>query len=303
MSWKIFVIAVIMSVTMTGFEAQAQQQAPCDTLRLFDKSLMDITIVRKGHTVILQATELGDSLVINSPIKFVVDVDANPSDNIDLFSETWGIEMPFFKKKPIQAKNSGKCTRTGTFFNHAYWGQRFNYNNKGRLDNSYEIGVRSVLGVKWKNSYSNVSFATGLGFGMVRTTADRGYIYMKDQDKLILGQVPEPYAVQSTSLNVWRFHVPLMMTVPLGEGVKLTLGGVVNLNSYAKANSQIVTDNTRVKACYKGLQQRLLTCDIYGSFTICGIGVYATWSPMTLFQSQFGPDVMAWSIGADIFTF
>lgn len=302
MSWKIFITALIMSVALTGLEAQAQQQAPRDTLKLFDMKLKDITIVRNGETVVLNAIELNDTLDIEYPVKFSVDIDYEPIDNIDRFSETWGVEMPFFKKKPIQV-NNGSCTRTGTFFNHAYWGQRFNYHNKARLDNSYEIGVRSVLGVKWKNSYSKVSFAIGLGFGMVRTTADRGYVYMKDRDKLILSQVPEPYTVNSTSLNVWRFHVPLMMTVPLCKEVKFTLGGVVNLNSYAKANAQIITDNTHVKACYKGLQQRLLTCDLYGSFSICGIGVYATWSPMTLFQNQFGPDVMAWSIGADIFTF
>lgn len=291
-----------MSVTLTGVETHAQQQEPCDTLKLFDMKLKNITIVRNNGAVVLNATELNDTLGIEYPVSFSVDIENEPVDNVDIFSETWGIEMPFFKKKPIQVDNGG-CTRTNTFFNHAYWGQRFNYHNKGQLDNSYEIGVRSVLGVKWTNSYSKVSFATGLGFGMVRTTADRGYVYLKDQDKLILSRVPEPYTVNSTSLNVWRFHVPLMMTVPLCKGVKLTLGGVVNLNSYAKANAQIITDNSRVKACYKGLQQRLFTCDIYGAFSICGIGVYATWSPMTLFQSQFGPDVMAWSIGADIFTF
>lgn len=304
MSWRIFITAVIMSVALTAPEIEAQQQAPCDTLKLFDKKLKNITIARKGGTVILNATEQYDTLGIGIPVRFSVDVDNSSDDNIDLFSESWGMEMPFFKKKKNDIKVAGySCSRSTTFFNHAYWGQRFNYHNKGRLDNSYEIGVRSVFGAKWENSYSKTSFVIGLGFGMVRTTADRGYVYMKDQDKLILSEVPEPYAVNSTSLNVWRFHVPLMLTVPLCKGVKLTLGGVVNLNSYAKANAKLITGDTRVKSCYKGLQQRLFTCDLYGSFSVCGIGVYATWSPMTLFQSQFGLDVMAWSIGADIFTF
>ena len=40
---------------------------------------------------------------------------------------------------------------------------------------------------------------------------------------------------------------------------------------------------------------------LFASIGVCDIiGVYASWSPMTIFQAPFGPQLKSWSIGATI---
>ncbi len=87
----------------------------------------------------------------------------------------------------------------------------------------------------------------------------------------------------------------------MGRDVEFVAGAVGYLNTYARAMTEVEMDNCKYKTKYTGLQQRLFTTELTASLGLCDVlGIYASWSPMTLFQSTFGPQLKSWSLGATI---
>ena len=102
-------------------------------------------------------------------------------------------------------------------------------------------------------------------------------------------------------MHVFNFQIPLLFTVPIGREVEFVAGAVGCFNSYARARTELDFTDYKTGVTYKGLQQRLFTAELTATIGVCDIlGVYASWSPMTIFQSPFGPQLKSWSIGATI---
>ena len=184
---------------------------------------------------------------------------------------------------------------------HGYLGQRFNYFNKGNIKNSIEVGFREVIGLKWSRGAYTPAFSIGLGIGSQYYRAQDGFAFGRDGSCLVVAPVPDGCDLESTGLYVLNFQVPLMFSLPVGRDVKFMLGGVAYFNTYAKAETVVSVGKDRYKTQYKGLQQRLFTGELTCGIGVCDIlGVYASWSPMTLFQAPYGPRLKSWSIGGII---
>ena len=184
---------------------------------------------------------------------------------------------------------------------NVYFGQRFNYSDKGNVKNSYEVGVRNLVGIRWSHGPNTPSFSIGIGFGAQRYTAQKGFMYAKEGSSLILIHEEAGSSVRSTDLQVWNFQVPFLFTIPIGREVEFVAGAVGCFNTYASSHTELEIDRAKYKTNYKGLQQRLFTAELTASIGICDIlGVYASWSPMTLFQAPYGPQLKSWSIGATL---
>ncbi len=290
---KGIIVAVIMAAF--GFSsavATPQPEAP-DTLNVIDGADR-ITVSRKGDTTTIKVEKPSPfgTDVVSYDVKVNKDDDSEP--NIDF-------ELPFgIGKKEDVDKFSAKRLRTYFFLlGNVYLGQRFNYSDKGNVKNSIEGGWRDVIGMGWSLGKTGPSFSIGAGFGFQRYQARDGFVYAKDGSNLVIVPAAEGCTVKSTELNVFNIQVPLIFSVPLGSEVKFSAGAVGCFNTYARAHTEIQKGNSKYKTTYKGLQQRLFTAELsctLGLFDI--IGVYASWSPMTLFQSPYGPQLKSWSIGA-----
>ncbi|MDE6342183.1 MAG: hypothetical protein K2K93_07685 [Muribaculaceae bacterium] len=274
--------------------AALQPEAP-DTLNVIDGADR-ITVSRKGDTTTIKVEKpaLYGTDVVSYDVVVKDDDDSEP--NIDF-------ELPFgIGKKDNGDKSSARRLRTYFFtLGNIYIGQRFNYSDKGNVKNSIEGGWRDVIGMGWSLGKTGPSFSIGAGFGFKRYHAQDGFVYAKEGSNLVIVPAAEGCTVKSTELNVFNFQVPLIFTVPLGSDVKFAAGAVGCFNTYAMAHTEILKGNSKYKTVYKGLQQRLFTAEFtctLGLFDI--IGVYASWSPMTLFQSPYGPQLKSWSIGATV---
>ncbi len=107
--------------------------------------------------------------------------------------------------------------------------------------------------------------------------------------------------MKTTALHVSNHQVPLLFTLHIRPDVKFTAGGIGVFNTYAYAQTEITNGASKIKTTYKGLQQRLFTAEVMCSLGVCDIlGIYASWSPMTLFKSPYGPQLKSWSIGATV---
>lgn len=268
--------------------------APPDTIKLI-KNPEKVTVSRTGDTTLIQVetpTDYG-----SDTFTYEVTV-ADPSES----EPTIDFEIPFgIGKKKEEKRVHRKLQTSGFLMGNVYFGQRFNYSEKGNVKNSYEIGVRNLVGIRWSHGPYTPSFSIGLGFGAQRYSAQKGFIYAKEGSCLILIPTAEGIRVRSTDLQVWNFQVPLLFTIPIGREVEFQAGAVGCFNSYAKARTELDFGDYKTTSSYKGLQQRLFTAELTASLGVCDIlGVYASWSPMTLFQAPYGPQLKSWSIGATI---
>lgn len=295
-----FLVFLLISISMP--KAFSQMQA--DTVKII-KNAKEVTVTRDGRSTTVKVN-IKDSLSNVSFYEYKIEVSENvENDKTDEFPDTWGMDIPFISRKKPSSVGSRKKTisRREIGFEHVYWGWRFNYGDKGNVKNGFEVGIRNLIGMSWSRGRHTPAFEIGIGFGMMRMYASDGFVYGKSGDAVTLYPLSPMEESDFSRLDVWRFHVPVLLSVPLGKNGNFSLGGVVNFNTYAKACTRLVRDNKREKTSYKGFQQRLLTADVFASISGCGMGLYFTWSPVALFKKAYGPELKAWSIGVDLFTF
>lgn len=291
---KIYLLfAFILSST---FHISAQSSEAPDTVKIIENA-NKVLISRSADTTLIEVeTEKDYGKDIFS---YSVTVD----DSGDVVSDdSFDFEIPFGIRKAGSSDSSRRRLQTSYFvMGNVYIGQRFNYSDKGNVKNSYEVGVRNLIGIRWSYGNYTPSFSIGFGYGAQRYSAQKGFMYVKDGSNLFLVPVWEGAEVKSTDLQVFTFQIPLLFTIPIGRSVEFVAGAVGCFNTYARASSELKVDSSKYKTTYKGLQQRLFTAELTASLGVCDIlGVYASWSPMTLFQSPYGPQLKSWSIGATI---
>ncbi|MDE6552512.1 MAG: hypothetical protein K2K98_06080 [Muribaculaceae bacterium] len=288
---KKFILYLFFLSLIPVAKAQTSPEPP-DTVKIIDNP-KKVTVSRDGGTTVIEVEkemEYGKDT-------FSYNVTVEEADDSESFFD---FEVPFGLGKDKDSHKDRSRLKTSFFFlGHGYIGQRFNYFDKGNVKNSIEIGFREVAGIEW--SRGAYSFSTGIGFGHQTYHAQDGFIYAKSGSRLVLIPVASGTSVKYTGLNMLNFQIPLLFSVNIGCDVKFTLGGVACFNTYAWARTDLEIDKVRHKTTYKGLQQRLFTADLTASIGVCDIlGVYASWSPMTLFDSSFGPRLKSWSLGATI---
>ncbi|MDE6290454.1 MAG: hypothetical protein K2M16_02875 [Muribaculaceae bacterium] len=287
LSLLLLLIIPVSSIAQTAPE-------PPDTVKLIDNP-QKVIVSRTGDTTVIEVekqTDCGKDL-------FTYNVTVEEADDSE---PSFDLEIPFGIGKDREAHKCSPRLRTSVILvGHGYLGQRFNYFDKGNVKNSIEVGFREAVGIRWSRGVYGPSFSTGIGIGTQIYHAQDGFAYAKVGSSLVLLPVESGASVKSTQLYVLNFQIPLMLTVPIGREVKFTLGAVGCFNSYARAHTEISKDAVKIKTTYKGLQQRLFTAELTSSIGVCDIlGVYASWSPMTLFQSPYGPRLKSWSLGAVI---
>lgn len=274
----------------------AQNPETPDTVKII-KNAEKILVSRNADTTLIDVKS--ENEYGTERFSYSITVEDSLADEDD---STIELEMPFgIGKNKTKHKKHSQIKTYILGLSNFYLGQRFNYSGKGNVKNSLESGCRDLIAIKWSRGEYTPSFSIGVGMGFQRYLAQDGFAYSRIGSNLVLLPVEEGYSVKSTHLYVMNFQIPLLFSVPLGCDFKFTLGGIGCFNTYAYAQTEISKGPTTIKTTYKGLQQRLFTADLMCSFGVCNIlGVYASWSPMTLFQSPYGPQFKSWSIGATI---
>lgn len=288
-------LTLIMLAATVGSAIAQEPEAP-DTVKVIENAGKVIVSRTDDTTLIEVETENDHGKELFS---YTVTVEDSIAPDYD---PSFDFELPFGIGKDKENDNGHSRIKTYVFtLGHVYAGQRFNYSDKGNVKNSFETGIRDVVGVRWSRGRNSPSFSIGLGIGTQCYRAQDGFVYTRIGSKLVLIPVEDGHTVKSTGLVVTNFQVPLLFTVPIGCDVKFTLGGIGCFNTYASAQTVVSKNSTVIKTTYKGLQQRLFTAEVMCSLGVCDIlGVYASWSPMTLFQSPYGPQLKSWSIGATV---
>lgn len=302
---RISSIALLITLTLPFLRATAQETT--DTVAALDK-VRGVLVTRTGDTTRIFADVIGPD---GEKIPFEYEVSVVEKDSVGEigFPDVWGINLPFYTSD--KERRPKKVERDIVGLEHGFWGWRFNYHDKGHVKNSYEIGFKQLIGIAWSRGKlhsstfrSNPStFSIGLGFTRQRYLAQDGFAYSKVGDKIVLNPISNGQRVKSSHMDVWSFNVPVLYKQRFARNLHFCIGGIMNLNSYASAQTEINEGKAKQKIKLKGLQQNLFTADAYFSLGFDVISVYVTWSPMNVFKSIYGPELRSWSIGVDLFSF
>lgn len=291
---KKFLLTVAVMGACSMINATAQTPEVPDTVKIIENAGR-VMVSRIGDTTTIEVEKGSDLGKEVFSYKVTVEEDTDSVSDID-----WELELPFGIGKD---KNSG-CSKLRTsvvFLDLLYVGQRFNYFNKGNVKNSIEGGVRNIVGIKWGRGSYKPSFSIGLGIGWQYYEAQEGFAYAKDGSSLVFVPVADGSELESSLFTTYSFQIPLMYTQPIGRNLKFIIGSVGYFNTYAQARTVISVGKDKYKTLYRGLQQRFFTAEFTCGLGIRDIlGVYVSWSPMTLFQAPYGPQLKSWSIGTII---
>ena len=292
-------LSLIMFVFCGWMLAHSQERG--DTVKVIDNA-SNVTVVKRGNTTEVNADYIGSG---GQSGRYYYEITVTKRDTVTEsmeFFDDWGMDFPFVKTQCVECEDrrSGKhrVYRALTGLRHIYWGWRFNYNDKGNMKNSFEVGVRDVIGVSWKRR--GAEFEIGVGFGLKRFLADEGFSYVKEGDAIMLAPVPEGIGIRQSRLDVWSFQIPVFYNQNITKGLSFTIGGVLNLNSYAKSYTKSDEGTMERNVVFKGLQQNLVTVEALAAVRLFGIGIYGSWSPMKMFDKGYGPEVKSWSLGIDM---
>lgn len=231
--------------------------------------------------------------------KYEMKIDRDNDVEISDFPSDWGMSLPFYDKEPKRATDAKKKTKRYVVgFNHLFWGWRFNYSGKANIKNCFEVGIRDLLGIAWKRG--NSEFEMGLGFAMARYLCGDGMIFVKEGDRLAMAGVEDGIRIKHSRLDMFSFQIPLLYNQKFAKICSTSIGAIVNFNTYAKASNEMEYGSITVKNECKGLHQNLLSVEPFVALQIEGFGIYASWTPMKLFDSRFGPELKSWSLGLEL---
>lgn len=298
---KLFALSMILLM----FSQNIFSQNVLDTIKVIPYA-NEVIMTKNGSTTKL-IVNMDDSLTQGKYYYYEIEVSDRPKDEDIELSESWDMNLPFLtigKKCDSENRHHNirhrRVWRHFTGFNNFYWGWRFNYGDNSKVKDCFEVGMRQIIGISWNHGRHTPTFSVGVGTGMIRLLAQDGFRYSKNGDMLILKPLEKGERMDKSRLDIWRFQFPVSLTLPLGRSGAFSLGGCVNLNSYAKASTQLKISEGKYKRKYKGLQQNLFNGELFASISVSGIGFYASWTPFNLFSDSYGPKVKGWSVGINL---
>ena len=161
---------------------------------------------------------------------------------------------------------------------------------------SYEFSVDNLL----KCCYNlipttSVSLGIGLNWKNYRMTGCTRFV--KEGNNLFLDNYPEGADIKFSRLKIFSFTVPLLIHQAIGRKAALSLGPVVNINTYGSLKTRYVLNDERIKEKSKDINQNSATIDFMAKIHLGEIGFYAKYSPTSVLNPDFGPKFNSYSAG------
>ncbi len=295
--------SLFLFLVIAGF-LKTFSQAPGDTIAIV-KEAKNILITKSEEKTKIYAEYLGEDGK-ESFFYYAINHIELDDDCVD-YSVGCSFSLPYHQINPITdcerralLKNKRKVRRLLVGADHIYAGWRFNYNDKKGIRNSFEFGIRNLIGISWQRGFNGPSFTIGAGLGMKRFDSQKDFMYFKRGDALILEDERRDQEKSGSYMDIFTLHLPFTFKQPIGKYTSFSLGASLNFNFYASAVSKSKMGLATETEKFKGLQQNLISPDIFVSFNIFGVGIYGSWNPVALFQSAYGPGIKGWAIGIDI---
>lgn len=287
-------LIVMVTAMASVFAAHSMTSgAEPDTLKIIDNPKKVSVYKLKGNKKSVQVlTEVGS---------YVYEYSTEPVDTLgNSIMNDWSISLPFLGEGNVKRSSGRRMVKTDLFFNNAYVGALVAMDKPAGLHGSFEIGIGEVFGVKVAPTGQGFSINLGVGFGYrLYTVGANRHIMSVDRNLVFVDNLQNMFDVHSR-IKAWTFHVPVMFTQKIYRSFGISAGAWVNFNTYTTASVRFHDSdlNTNVKYLFKDLHQRLLTVDLFAAIGSVGnAGLYVRYSPMRMFEKEYGPDNRSLSFG------
>lgn len=168
------------------------------------------------------------------------------------------------------------------------------------IDPSIDYSINYMAGMAYAPWRHGPEFSIGAGMIWRSLSIHNGMMAAKSADALVMVNRPAEYNSVKSSIYSFGFTIPVMITQRIVKDFGLSVGAVVNLNTYTTASTEYKIGDIRYKEDYKNLQQQILTVDLMAKIGLVqsdDLGLYVKYSPMHMFRHGYGPEFTMMSVG------
>lgn len=219
-------------------------------------------------------------------------------------TKDWELRLPFTKSDTADVRNRHKRNKWSIVSGSFYFG----FNNtvdetiNERTTASMEIAWDRILGIQYKPYAKGPSVSLGLGVGWKNIGfKDCNLYFGGNRDGVYVGQYEGDEIPKRSRLKVFSLRVPLMVSQKFGDGFRISAGAVMNVNTHASVKDEYLCDYVRVEESFSGVPVKKVTWDIMGTLNWQCLGLYAKYTPQTLFEAGKGPQFKMFTLGFGIF--
>ncbi len=154
--------------------------------------------------------------------------------------------------------------------------------------------------------YHNWAVVTGAGMRWSRYRIDTNACFQEVDGITSLVPAPEGITYQSSKLNITSLTLPLLLEWQsrkrCDDGFFLSLGvvGVIKTASSSRVSFRDAAGHKQKEKVDTGMNLRPVTMDFLFQAGYDWIGLYLKYSPMSLFESNKGPEIQPVSIGLQL---
>ncbi len=268
------------------------------TLRAQEAADTVISISRPGTVVITSTPGLNTVTVTGIPghpdyhyeYSVKVDNEASAAPESDSFS------LPFMSK----GNTWRRFAITG--FNDIYFGAVIPMDEPDGVKTFLEGGVMSVIGAEVQPWRRGPNLRIGFGFSIKTMVVSDGYrLDMPDADRLAIVTADEDVTPGRSRIHNFALTFPITLRQNIYKDFGVTVGCVLNLNTYTTASASWDVDNRHYKESYKGLNQRFFSVDLVGALGLAdNTCVMVKYSPNSWFRKGYGPEFKTITVGLGI---
>ena len=164
------------------------------------------------------------------------------------------------------------------------------------LNGGFDLGVNIIeFGVR---PYSTGAISLGADFMLDTFHPAKDHYFFTSGDLTVI--VPSIFSkIKYSTATVLALGVPLNFTQNIGGKLNITVGATAKVNM--NASTRLVYSNSDNKKWNtertSGIPTNRLTYDVHCAVDVNGFGIYASYSPMNIFESGHGPQFNMFSVG------
>jgi hypothetical protein len=125
--------------------------------------------------------------------------------------------------------------------------------------------------------------------------------FVKEANNLVLDNYPEGADVKFSRLKTFSISVPVMLNQAINHHVAISLGTVINTNTYGSLKTRYTLGDEKMVEKSKNIHQNRTTVDFTAILRFKQIGIYAKYSPSNVLNTEFGPKFNSYSAGISLY--
>ena len=162
-----------------------------------------------------------------------------------------------------------------------------------------EIGILNLIGFGYVFNHNRTTLSLGMGFNWTHYHLNNPYFFNRNNEGVLgFESLAGDFDNHYSSLTVRSMQFPLMFCQSLGKRWDIAAGAILNWDCYADFSNSYSQDKSHYNVTTRGLYQRKVSFDYLGMVTWHGIGAYFRYSPQSVLQVDYGPEMKnRWTIG------